>query len=381
VSTPDERLRAVARSFPARKPRASLAAVDRLRTAASLPLPARAIAVVGTNGKTSTATYVERLLRGAGLSTGLTVSPHLRSWGERVVVDGDPIPEETLAAEVEALNELAADRDELRFFDLVTLAAAAVFRRRGVDVAVFEAGIGGRLDATAVLRPSVVALTSVSLDHVELLGDDPASILREKLGIAPPGATVVSARLGDELEEVARELWPAMELVDSRDDGVLQRNASLAEVVARRAVERFGLDAQLGRLDGFAVAGRLQREVVDGVDVLIDAAHNPGAWDAVRSELPPSFVAVLSTSLDRPVDALAPALAGATVVVATTAWHGHTTEAVTLAAALEGLPVQVVDAPAEATRLAFTRAKDAGVPLVALGSTYLVPHVLDELGL
>src|SRR6185312_3914219 len=139
--------------------------------------------------------------------------------------------------------------------------------------AIFEAGIGGRLDASAVLQPPVVALTSVSLDHVELLGDDPASILREKLGIAPPGAAVVSARLGDELEEVARELWPGIELVDSRDRGVLERNA---------------------------------------------------------------------------------ALAGAIVVVATTAWHGHTTEAASLAAALDGLPVQVVDAPAEATRLAFT---------------------------
>ena len=92
MSTPDERLRAVGSSFPSRTPRESLAAVDRLRRAASLPVPDRAIAVVGTNGKTSTATYVERLLRGAGVSTGLTVSPHLRSWGERVVVDGSLWP-------------------------------------------------------------------------------------------------------------------------------------------------------------------------------------------------------------------------------------------------------------------------------------------------
>jgi dihydrofolate synthase/folylpolyglutamate synthase len=344
-------------------------------------VPERAIAVVGTNGKTSTATYVERLLRGAGLSTGLTVSPHLRSWGERVVVNGEPVSEEILAAAVESLSQLAAERDDLRVFDLVTLAAAGTFERHQVDVAIFEAGIGGRLDAAAVLRPAVVALTSISLDHVELLGDDAASILREKLGVAPPGATVVSARLGDELESVARELCPTIELVDALAAGILERNAALAEVVARRAVERFGLDARVGRLDGFAVAGRLQREVVDGVDVVIDAAHNPGAWDAVRSELPPSFVAVVSAALDRPVDALIPALAGATVVVATTAWHGHTTEAAALAEVLAGLPVQVVDAPAEATRLAFTRAKEAGVPLVALGSTYLVPHVLDELGL
>ena len=137
----------------------------------------------------------------------------------------------------------------------------------------------------------------------------------------------------------------------------------------------------MGRVDGLAVAGRLQREVVDGVDVVIDAAHNPGAWDAVRSELPPSFVAVVSASLDRPVAALIPALAGAQLVVATTAWPGHTTEAAALAAALGELPVKVVEEPGAATRAAFDRAKATGLPVVALGSTYLVPHVLDELGL
>jgi dihydrofolate synthase/folylpolyglutamate synthase len=380
VSTPDERIRAVGERFPSRKRRQSLAAVDRLREAAGILVPERAVAVVGTNGKTSTATYVERLLRGAGLSTGLTVSPHLRSWGERVVVDGEAVAEDELAAQVEALNALAAEAEDLRFFDLVTLAAARTFATREVDVAVFEAGIGGRLDATAVLRPSVVALTSVSLDHVELLGDDPASILREKLGVAPPGATVVSARLGKELEAVAHELCPSIELVGLAG-GLLERNAALARAVARRAVERFALDARIGGVDELAVAGRLQRETVDGVDVVVDAAHNPGAWDAVRAELPPSFVAVVSAALDRPLGSLLDALGGARLVIATTAWRGHTTDAASVAAALAGLPVQVVEEPGPATRLAFTRAKEAGVPLVALGSTYLVPHVLDELGL
>ena len=174
---------------------------------------------------------------------------------------------------------------------------------------------------------------------------------------------------------------PDVEFVETAAAGVLERNAALAETVARRAVERFGLDAQVGSLDGIAVAGRLQREVVDGVDVVIDAAHNPGAWEAVRSEFPPSFVAVVSASLDRPLSGLIPALAGAHLVVVTTAWPGHTTEAATLAAALGELPVQVVEEPGAATRAAFDRAQEAGLPLVALGSTYLVPHVLDELRL
>ena len=385
--TPDQRLRAVARSYTARTPRASLAAVEELREAAAIDRPAHAIVVVGTNGKTSTATYLARLFRAAGVSAGLTVSPHLRSWSERVVVDGEPVPEAAVASEVEALHGVIGPQEDLRFFDLLTLASARIFDRQGVDIAVFEAGIGGRLDATAVLRPEVVALTSVSLDHVELLGDDPAAILREKLGVAPPGASVVSARLGQELEALARSFCAArdvaIEFVDSAAAGVREQNAALAEAVTRRAAERFAIDARIGRVDELAVAGRLQREVVDGVEVVLDAAHNPGAWAAVRQELPPSFVAVVSMSLDRSAAALAPALAGARAIVATTAWPGHTAEAGTLAASLgeAGLAVEVVDAPRAATRAAFERARDAGVPLVALGSTYLLPHVMDELGL
>src|SRR4051794_26561172 len=102
--TPDERLRAVARTFPSRKRRGALVALERLRRAVSIEGPARAIAIVGTNGKTSTATYIARLLREAGLSTGITVSPHLRSWSERVVVRGTAVPERVLADEVEWLD-------------------------------------------------------------------------------------------------------------------------------------------------------------------------------------------------------------------------------------------------------------------------------------
>jgi folylpolyglutamate synthase/dihydropteroate synthase len=191
---------------------------------------------------------------------------------------------------------------------------------------------------------------------------------------------VVSARLGEGLDAVAQELWPPIERVGSAG-GVLERNAALAEAVARSAVERFGLDAPIGRADGLEVAGRLQRETVDGVEVVIDSAHNPGAWHALRAEVPQTFVAVVSASLDRPLADLTEGLGGARLVVATTAWHGHTTEAASLAEALAGLPVEVVDDPGPATRRAFDRAREDGVPLVALGSTYLVPHVLDELGL
>src|SRR6185312_9309957 len=172
-------------------------------------LPERTVVVVGTNGKTSTAIYLGRLLERAGQRAGVTVSPHLRRWGERVQIGGAPVADGELAAAVADPHALAAHvpgRSSLRFFDLVTLAAARLFTAAGVDAAVFEAGIGGRLDATRSLRAPTVVLTGIGLDHTELLGTTEEAILREKLGVAPRGARVVVPDLPDDLTAVAREI-------------------------------------------------------------------------------------------------------------------------------------------------------------------------------
>ena len=136
-----------------------------MHAAASTQFTERSIVVVGTNGKTSTAIFLERVLRAAGLRTGLTTSPHIRRWGERIAIDGEPVADERLLAELEQLHRLARDIADLRFFDLVTLAAAAVFAEEHVDVAIYEAGIGGRLDSTRLVAAPLVVLTSVGLDH------------------------------------------------------------------------------------------------------------------------------------------------------------------------------------------------------------------------
>ena len=207
---------------------------------AGIVRPVRAVVVVGTNGKTSTATFLARLLQASGLRVGLTVSPHLRRWSERVQVDGSEVDEAELADRVEALAAAGAGLD-LRFFDLVTFAAAEIFADRHVDVAVLEAGIGGRLDATAALRPQLVVLTGIALDHTELLGSDELSILREKLGVAPAGAVVVSAPLGPELEAEAVRLAAdaGFRLVPASVAGstFLERNWSLARAAAAQVVD------------------------------------------------------------------------------------------------------------------------------------------------
>ncbi|WP_030485262.1 bifunctional folylpolyglutamate synthase/dihydrofolate synthase [Nocardioides aequoreus] len=163
--------------------------------------PQRSYPVVhltGTNGKTSTARMVERLLLTLGLRTGRFTSPHLQSMTERIVLDGEPLDEEAF---VRAFNDVApythlVDAEHshpLSFFETVVGMAYAAFADAPVDAAVVEVGMGGAWDATNVVDAAVAVLTPVAVDHSRYLGDTAEEIAREKVGIVKPGATVVSA--------------------------------------------------------------------------------------------------------------------------------------------------------------------------------------------
>ena len=375
METAAERLESLASTLPRRLPRVDLSAPEVLAAQARITAPARTVVVVGTNGKTSTATFLARLLQAGGLRVGLTVSPHLRRWSERVLVDGVEVEEAELADRVTALAEAGRGLD-LRFFDLLTLAAAEIFADRRVDVAVFEAGIGGRLDTTAVLRPQLVVLTGIGLDHIELLGADEFSILREKLGVAPAGAVVLSAPLGEALDRealrLAAEMGFRLEFPPLVGETFLERNWSLARAASAQVVI-----ADEGGEPG-PVTGRMQRATVDGVAVVLDAAHNPQAWQALAAELPPRYVAVVSVSHDKPAAALRDALGGAAAVIATAAWPGRSLEASELA---RMVGAEAVDDPGAATRQGLDRARELDVPLVVFGSAYLLRHAIAELGL
>ena len=390
-SATDREIREIAAAYPARTPRSGLEAVDALRAAAGIDFPRRSIAVVGTNGKTSTATFMERLLRRTGLRTGLTTSPHIRDWGERVAIDGAPIADERLLVELTRLHRSADDvtaRGSLRFFDLLTLAAAAVFAEDGVDVAIFEAGIGGRLDTTRVVSAPLSVLTSVGVDHEELLGDNEVSVLREKLGVAPDGGRVVSAELSPMLTREAAAVAATHSLDLRVASGLagpfLARNAALAVFALRNAPFDVGpVPERLTVDEAGVVAGRMQRLVVEGVDVLVDAAHNPQGWSELKSLLPPAYVAVVSAPQSRAAAELAASLAAARVVVATVAWPGQSYDAAKLAAILaaSGLDVEPVPEPGVALAAGLARAKDERLPLVVFGSAYLLPHVFAAFGL
>ena len=151
-----------------------------------------AVHVAGTNGKGSVCALVERVLRAAGQRTGLYTSPHLVDFRERIRVDGRWRDEAELDAGLDAIAALPGAA-ESTFFEVATALAFACFRRHDVRWAIVEVGLGGRLDTTNVLTPAVCAITSIGLDHAEMLGDTHAAIAFEKAGILKPGVPAVTA--------------------------------------------------------------------------------------------------------------------------------------------------------------------------------------------
>ncbi len=149
--------------------------------------------VAGTKGKGSTAAFIAQGLQESGLKTGLYLSPHLQDWRERIQINRALIAEEALAQLAADIQPLTRPQEGLSTFELTTALALWHFAREGCDVAVIEVGLGGRLDATSVIEPAVCAITNISLDHTQLLGDTLAEIAAEKAAIIKPGTPVVSA--------------------------------------------------------------------------------------------------------------------------------------------------------------------------------------------
>ncbi|MBN1399955.1 MAG: bifunctional folylpolyglutamate synthase/dihydrofolate synthase [Anaerolineae bacterium] len=149
--------------------------------------------IAGTKGKGSTTAMIDSVLRAAGYRTGMYTSPHLHTFRERIRLGGELIPEADVAYMVERMRPTLDARPEVTVFELITALAMWYYAERQIDVGIFEVGLGGRLDATNVLTPLVSVITSISLDHVQVLGDTLAAIAREKAGIIKPSVPVVSA--------------------------------------------------------------------------------------------------------------------------------------------------------------------------------------------
>jgi len=262
--------------------------------------------VVGSNGKSSTARMTAAILRRHGLRTGTYLSPHLVSFTERVRIGDADVTPERFAAAVERARRAAlkVDRtlqegDRVTQFEALTAAAYSELAEAGVEVAVIEAGLGGRYDATNVIPSRVHVLTNVGLEHTRWLGPTVADIAGEKLDVVRGGATLV---VGDGLHPDALEL--ARRVCAERGAALVQAAADPGvDVLARGAYQRrnFALaraaaQAYLGVLDEDAVRaaaastlvpGRF--EVVErddgGAAVVLDGAHNPGGMAALAEAL------------------------------------------------------------------------------------------------
>ena len=256
----------------------------------------RVVHVAGTNGKGATCALIESSLRAAGFSTGRYTSPHLVSLTERFMLNDAPVSEESLD---EAYASLP-DTEGLTYFELLTAAAFELYRRKQVDWLVLETGLGGRLDATNIVkRPELCVITRIGLDHCDWLGGTLREIATEKGGIIKEGVPVVLGAMPDEardvLERIAKERnAPCVYAPDAVKDteipsgfalgGKFNRENALTSLAALKVLG-VGRDAIERGFASVVWPGRFQKIVRDSRRFIVDGAHNPPAMRALVDSL------------------------------------------------------------------------------------------------
>jgi dihydrofolate synthase / folylpolyglutamate synthase len=318
------------------------------------------IHIVGTNGKSSVTRTTEELLAQAGAGVGSYLSPHVRGWSERIRVRGE---EADFDAAIERVRE-QAERIGATQFELLTAAALAEFAAAEVDVAVVEAGLGGRHDATNVLRSTIQVLTNVGLEHTDVLGTTREAIAAEKLAVVQPGSTVV---LGEpEWETLARQNGAAMVVVAGRSNLALALAA--AEAFLGRPVE--------GHVD-VRLPGRLERLSDDPLEIW-DGAHNLAGLAYALPRLPSArYVVLASILVDKDVDGMLAALSAlGDRLVATTSSSDRALSAADLAVRARPFFAEIDEV--EDPVAALVQARALGRPLLVTGSLYLLADLAKD---
>jgi dihydrofolate synthase/folylpolyglutamate synthase len=375
------------------------------RLAASVGNPherLRFIHVAGTNGKGSTCAFLESVYRAAGFRTGLYTSPHLVRFGERIQVNRQILPDETLARLVAELRQRMPPDLQPTFFEFTTVLALMAFAEQQVDLVIWETGLGGRLDATNIVTPLASIITSIGLDHMQVLGNTVGEIATEKAGIIKQGIPVLtSVDRVDALEVIryrARELDSHCVVVDSNAVGRMtlpvsllgphQRvNATLAAVTVRllRPILPVSDDRLAHGLAHTVWAGRMQVLQRGGQTWLLDGAHNADGVAAFRQALTSQFpgrhpVMVLGMLRDKAWREMASHLApAASRLVVAPVSSPRTVPPEELRQALQeahcGRAVRICAGVEEALRAVSQE------PFVAAtGSLYFIGEVLERLG-
>ena len=297
-----------------------------------------AIHLAGTNGKGSTSAMLESILRSKGLRVGLYTSPHLVKLGERIQVNRAPLDDAAICAYAEKLYAASSrfgkpgDEDFPSFFELMTAMAFLRFSETHCDAAVIETGLGGRLDATNILQPKVCAITSIGLDHCDMLGGTIEAVAAEKAGIIKPGVPAVLGCVPKAAERVIRSvahekgapLFSVRERFGDDTDAYPQtnlfgdhqrRNAATATLVAEiffRETRNEAAGDISAALNTVCWPARWERrKLEDGRELIIDVAHNAEcavALDAMLSAhiektgtRPSLIVGVLGTDRAQPI--------------------------------------------------------------------------------
>ncbi len=383
--------------------------------------------VAGTKGKGSTTAMVASILNAAGLSTGLFTSPHLHTFRERIRVGGQPIPEDEFAGLVEALWPAVEEmrrtgHGRVTVFELLTAMAFHCFREHGVGAQVIEVGLGGRLDSTNVVQPLACGITSLGLDHTEVLGDTLAEIAMEKAGIIKQGVPVVCAPQRPEALRVVQDVCEAQEntltlagedILWSPESTTLDGQTFTLETARRTYRLSIPLLGE-HQLENAAVAvGLVEALAASGIDVsreaieeglrrvewpcrlevlsreplvIADGAHNPHSAgrlvEAMRSLVPGlRLTLVVGVSRNKDVDGVAFELSrlSPAEVVATRSRHPRSAQPELLAREFEryGARARTAGSVAEAVDDAVASASDDDVVLVT-GSLFVAAEAREH---
>lgn len=386
----------------------------------------RIVHVAGTKGKGSTSAMIAALARAAGHSAGMYVTPHLHTFRERIMLNGTPISETAfaaVAAEVaQASERLVAEEPELgtpTAFEIVTAMALLAFAREGVHLAVVEVGLGGRLDATNVVTPDVVAISTISLDHTAILGGTLAEIAAEKGGIIKPGRPVAVGPQPNEalrtLENIAADRnapiqvagrdWVAEGRSDSaRLSGPWGDWGDITLALAgRHQIENAGLALTASWLLDPEITGNEQRvratlssvrwpgrfELVSRApDIYVDGAHNVDSVKRLVETLAATagkrrLALVIGVARDKDLAGMLRELAGLNAVLLATASHNPRAldpETIVEQASAAGIDARSAGDVRGALAMAKTLVGGEGV-VCATGSLYVVAEAREALGL
>jgi len=290
--------------------------IEAVRRCGNPHLAYKCIHVAGTNGKGSTCAYLESMLRASGFKTALYTSPHLLNFEERFQIDGKIIDESQWLEVYYDLKQVA-DEFNLTFFETTTLMAFELFKRNKVQWAVIETGLGGRLDATNIIRPEVSVITRIAFDHMDLLGKDLKSIASEKAGIIKPGIpAVVALSCDQQVRDIFRQTCatikaPCIEVSFSDATDICEtasgtffyrkgkryqltmpgRYQVMNALLALEAMERVSLlcDNAGTSLSKVFLPGRFQQISFGQKQFILDVGHNPDAAEVLVDNLKKRF--------------------------------------------------------------------------------------------